>query len=30
LVQGGTVKTIHIGELTPDAIEKELAPLLSR
>jgi peroxiredoxin len=26
----GTVKTIHIGGLTPDAIEKQLTPLLSQ
>jgi hypothetical protein len=26
----GTVKTIHIGGLTPDAIEKELTPLLAQ
>jgi|WetSurMetagenome_2_1015567.scaffolds.fasta_scaffold65812_3 peroxiredoxin len=26
----GTVKTIHIGGLSPDAIEKELTPLLSQ
>jgi peroxiredoxin len=26
----GTVKTIHVGGLTPDAIEQELTPLLSQ
>lgn len=26
----GTVKTIHVGGLTPEAIEKELAPLLAQ
>jgi peroxiredoxin len=26
----GTVKTVHVGGLTPQAIEQELAPLLSR
>jgi peroxiredoxin len=26
----GTVKTIHVGGLTPDAIEKQLTPLLSQ
>ena len=26
----GTVKTIHVGGLTPDAIEKELTPLLAQ